>query len=144
MTDVVAPEARSRIMSRVRAKNTKPEVALRRALWAAGLRGWRCHVRGVLGTPDLAWRSRRIAVFVDSAWWHGHPSRWQPGRLPRHWDEKIQANRDRDELVNNGLRAEGWTVIRIWDFELERDATDCVCRVVAAFSRVSNAASRQQ
>lgn len=132
MTDVVTPEVRSRIMSRVRAKDTKPEVALRQALWAAGLRGWRCHVRGVLGTPDIAWRTRRIAVFVDSAWWHGHPSRWRPGRLPGRWDEKIQANRDRDELVNDGLKAGGWTVIRIWDFELERDMADCVRRVVGA------------
>lgn len=132
MADIVTPEVRSRIMSRVRAKNTKPEVALRQALWAAGVRGWRCHVRGVFGTPDLAWRRRRIAVFVDSAWWHGHPSRWQPGRLPERWDAKILATRQRDELVNERLEADGWTVVRLWDFELERDITSCVDRVAAA------------
>lgn len=132
MTDVVTPEVRSGIMRRVRATNTGPEVALRKALWAAGLRGWRCHVRGVAGTPDLAWRTRRIAVFVDSAWWHGHPSRWRPGRLPGRWDEKIHANRERDRLVNTRLKADGWRVVRIWDFELDHDMAMCVARVASA------------
>jgi DNA mismatch endonuclease (patch repair protein) len=132
VTDVVTPATRSRIMSRVRAKNTKPEIALRQALWAAGLRGWRCHVRDVPGTPDIAWRVRRVVVFVDSAWWHSHPSRWQPGRLPGNWDKKIQSNRERDERVNAQLREGGWTVVRIWDFELRRDLAGCVERVETA------------
>src|SRR4051812_18463979 len=103
MADNVDQETRSRVMSRVRSKNTRPELALRRALWAAGIRGWRCHIRGVPGTPDLCWRGRRLAVFVDSAWWHGHPSRWTPGRHPKKWDEKIEANRARDVEVNARL-----------------------------------------
>lgn len=119
-------------MSRVRAKNTCPEMALRRALWAAGLRGWRCHVRSILGTPDIAWVGRRVAVFVDSAWWHGHPSRWRSGRLPGKWDEKIAANRDRDREVTRLLMADGWTVVRVWDFELEADLDACVDTVRTA------------
>jgi DNA mismatch endonuclease, patch repair protein len=130
MADIVSPEVRSRIMSRVRAKNTRPELALRRALWAYGARGWRCHVRNVTGTPDIAWIGRKIAVFVDSAWWHGHHSRWTPGRLPTAWDDKIAANRRRDLFVNETLSAEGWRVVRIWDFEIERDLDACVHRVL--------------
>jgi DNA mismatch endonuclease, patch repair protein len=129
MPDTVAPDVRSRIMSRVRAKNTRPELTLRRALWAAGVRGWRCHVRSIAGTPDIAWAGRRVAVFVDSAWWHGHASRWTPGRLPGEWDSKISANRDRDRLVNARLASEGWTVVRIWDFEIVSDLAGCVERV---------------
>jgi DNA mismatch endonuclease (patch repair protein) len=132
MPDIVDVATRSRIMSRVRAKDTGPELVLRRALWNDGLRGWRCHVAGVFGKPDIVWKGARVAVFVDSAWWHGHPSRWAPGRLPRKWDDKIARNRQRDLEVNNRLGEEGWTVLRIWDFELERDLHACVERVRAA------------
>jgi DNA mismatch endonuclease (patch repair protein) len=86
-------------------------------------------VRSITGTPDIAWVGRRVAVFVDSAWWHGHPSRWTPGRLPDAWDKKIAGNRNRDNQVNRLLAAEGWTVVRLWDFELEADISACVERV---------------
>lgn len=122
-------------MSRVRAKDTRPELSLRRALWASGIRGWRCHCRGVIGTPDLCWKGRKVAVFVDSAWWHGHPSRYVVGRHPERWDRKIQANMFRDDAVNRELSAEGWTIVRIWDFELEQDLDDAVQRVQAALTR---------
>ena len=122
-------------MSRVSAKNTGPGLVLRRGLWAAGIRGWRCHVRSVPGTPDLCWKGRRIAVFVDSAWWHGHPSRYTPGRHAPRWDEKIQANQRRDVRVNQLLRRAGWSVIRIWDFELDRDLAAAVATVATALSR---------
>src|SRR6266550_3214881 len=105
--DPLTPERRSQVMSRVRQKDTKPELKLRRALWAADVRGWRCHVRGICGVPDLCWAGRRIAVFVDSAWWHGHASRWKPGRLPKHWDDKISRNRERDKEVTATLESEG-------------------------------------
>jgi DNA mismatch endonuclease (patch repair protein) len=132
MPDSVSPEVRSRIMRQVRAKDTRPELALRRALWGAGVRGWRCHVQSIVGTPDLAWSGRRVAVFVDSAWWHGHPSRWTPGRLPAKWDAKISRNKARDEEVNRVLAAQGWTVLRFWDFELKADIAGCVERVALA------------
>ncbi len=134
MPDKVDPATRSRIMSRVRAKDTRPELALRRALWAAGIRGWRCHVRSVIGTPDLAWQSRKIAVFVDSAWWHGHESRWKPGRLPEWWDKKIQRNRERDSSVSRALRNGGWIVLRVWDFDIQRNLEGCVHRVSEALA----------
>lgn len=121
-------------MSRVRAKDTGPEMTLRRALWAAGVRGWRCHVRNVPGTPDLCWQARRVAVFVDSAWWHGHPSRWIAGRHPPEWDEKIERNIRRDAEVNATLHAMGWTVVRIWDFELAGDIEVAVSRVRQAIA----------
>lgn len=67
-------------MRAVRSKDTEPEVALRRALYAEGVRGWRCHYSRLPGTPDIAWATRRVAVFVDGAFWHGHPSCYRPGR----------------------------------------------------------------
>lgn len=137
MPDKVTPEVRSRIMSHVRSKNTGVEVALRRALWAAGVRGWRCNDRSVFGAPDLSWRRRHLAVFVDSAWWHGHPSRWTPGRLPERWDSKIERNRQRDLAVNEQLESLGWTVVRIWDFELQAAPDECVNRVKSALARAT-------
>lgn len=129
--DALQPEQRSALMRRVRTKDTAPEVALRRALWAAGLRGWRCHPRAVPGRPDLAFLGRRIAVFVDGAFWHGHPDYYwnQSGEF---WDAKIERNRARDARVNAELRDAGWTVLRIWDFEVERELEACVSRVSTA------------
>ena len=119
-------------MRRVRSKDTAVELKLRKALWANGIRGWRCHVRSITGNPDLAWAGRKLAIFVDSAWWHGHPSRWEAGRLSPWWDAKITRNRERDREVNRALTRAGWTVVRIWDFEIESDLQECVSRVADA------------
>jgi DNA mismatch endonuclease (patch repair protein) len=126
--------ATSARMSRIRQKDTAPELALRRALWAAGVRGWRCHPKGIPGRPDLAWVGRRVAVFVDGAFWHGHPDYYW-GQSGEFWDEKIARNRARDVRVNAELADAGWTVVRVWDFEVERDFDSCVAKVAAAVSR---------
>lgn len=127
MTDKLTADQRSALMARVRTKDTAPEVALRKALWASGVRGWRLHSK-IPGRPDLSWGSRRLAVFVDGAFWHGHPDYYK-GQSGKFWDEKIARNRSRDEKVNDDLRAAGWTVLRIWDFEIERDLPGCIRRV---------------
>jgi len=114
-------------MARVKTKNTAPEVALRSALWTAGIRGWRLH-KPLPGRPDLVWQSRRVAVFVDGAFWHGHPDYYR-GQHGAFWDEKIAKNRERDERVNEELAALGYRVVRIWDFEVERQPDACVERV---------------
>jgi DNA mismatch endonuclease, patch repair protein len=130
--DALTKESRSRLMSRVRTRDTKPELLLRRALWMAGLRGWRLHPKTVPGRPDLAWIGRRVAVFVDGAFWHGHPDYYwdQSGKF---WDEKIARNRARDMQINAELAASGWCVVRLWDFEVEREADPCVERVRSAW-----------
>lgn len=117
-------------MARVRTRDTAPEVALRKALWTAGVRGWRLHPP-VPGRPDLVWRSKKVAVFVDGAFWHGHPDHYR-GQSGAFWDAKIARNRARDEAVNAELAAAGWHVVRLWDFEVKRDPAACVCRVQEA------------
>lgn len=132
MTDTRTPEQRKRIMAAVKRRDTSPELELRRALYARGLRGWRCDYRKAPGRPDIAWPSRKVAIFVDGAFWHGHPSRHKPGRSGRYWDEKIAANVARDMRVNGELEEAGWVVLRIWDFEIRKDLESAVTRVETA------------
>ncbi len=121
-------------MRAVRTKDTSPEILVRRALFAAGVRGWRCHYKLVAGTPDLAWPALRVAVFVDGAFWHGHPSRHRPGRSGEYWDQKIAGNVTRDRAVDATLAATAWTVVRVWDFEIRRDLPGVVARIVAVLA----------
>jgi DNA mismatch endonuclease (patch repair protein) len=134
MTDTRTPEQRRRIMAAVRGKHTAPELALRRALYAAGARGWRCHYARVPGTPDMAWPSLRVAVFVDGAFWHGHPSRHKPGRSGAYWDRKIAHNVERDRETDAALEVAGWAVIRVWDFEIRKDLPAVIARIIAALA----------
>ncbi len=132
MPDNWTPEQRSKLMTRVRTRNTAPEVALRRALFAAGIRGWRLH-RPLPGRPDLAFARARLCVFVDGAFWHGHPDYYH-GQSGEFWDRKIARNRERDQRVNHELTDLGWSVLRLWDFEIERDPATCVLKVQSAIA----------
>ncbi|MGZ4226604.1 MAG: very short patch repair endonuclease [Solirubrobacteraceae bacterium] len=132
--DVYTTEERSRVMATVRNRGTKPELELRRSLWAAGVRGWRCNRRDLPGTPDLAFSRGKLAIFVDGAFWHGHPSKFRPGRSGAFWDEKIARNQARDREVEEELTALGWRVLRVWDFEVLKDPVAAVARVKALLS----------
>jgi DNA mismatch endonuclease (patch repair protein) len=116
-------------MSRVHRRDTVPELLLRRTLWSHGVRGWRVDYPELPGRPDLAFRRARVAVFVDGAFWHGHPSRFTPGQSGKYWDEKIGRNRERDRRVTAELEADGWRVVRVWDFEVLSDS-DEVARMI--------------
>lgn len=108
-------------MASIRGADTRPERLLRSALWHSGIRGYRRHWRGPAGRIDIAFTRWKIAVFVDGSFWHGHPSKWQPGRWTGYWDEKIKRNIARDERQNNGLADAGWRVLRFWDFDVGHD-----------------------
>ncbi len=71
----------------------------------------------------------RVAVFVDGAFWHGHPTKYWPGRCGLYWDKKIQRNMSRDREVNQKLITDGWSVVRAWDFEIEKDLASVAQRV---------------
>lgn len=132
MADFLSKETRSRVMSRIRSKNTKPELALRRALWAEGVRGWRVHAKWLPGKPDLAFTRWHVAVFVDGCFWHGHPDFFTPGKSGAYWDAKIARTQERDRQATGALYAAGWDVIRLWDFEIERDLDGAVRRIATA------------
>lgn len=117
--------ARSAQMSRIRGRDTKPEMRVRRALHAAGLR-YRLHAKDLPGKPDLVFRSRRIALFVHGCFWHQHPDpNCKLSRMPKSkldfWLPKLQGNRLRDEKNRSALEAEGWTVVEVWECEIKPD-----------------------
>lgn len=123
MTDVLSPEQRRLNMSRIRGKNTKPEMRLRTALHIRGLR-FRLHRKELPGSPDIVFVRQKIAVFVDGCFWHGCPSHSvQPRTNTRFWSEKIGKNRARDRKTSRQLKELGWTVLRVWEHELKRDAS---------------------
>lgn len=117
MTDRVSAETRSRIMSRVRSKDTKPELSVRRILWRAGFR-YRIHDRTLPGTPDISNKSKRMAIFVDGCFWHGCPTcRTLPQSNVDFWRSKIESNKRRRDKVKIELESLGFAVVEIWEHE---------------------------
>ncbi|MGA4071394.1 very short patch repair endonuclease [Ralstonia nicotianae] len=114
------PLTRSENMSRIRGKDTKPEMIVRRVLWAAGLR-YRLHDKRLPGKPDLAFPGRRMAVFVHGCFWHCHEG-CKDFRIPKTrtswWVEKLSRNKTRDTRVAAELKNRGWQVIVIWECEV--------------------------
>jgi len=135
MTDTVSESTRSHIMSRVRRRDTGPELLLRRALWAIGARGWRVDDRRLPGRPDLAFTRLRVAVFVDGAFWHGHPRKFTLGKSGSYWDVKIARNVRRDREVNDRLTVMGWHVVRLWDFDVQAAPEEAARRVLREIAR---------
>ena len=84
---------------------------------------------------SLVFTKARVCVFVDGAFWHGHPDYYR-GQSGEFWDRKIAGNRERDERVNAQLAELGWRVVRLWDFEVERSLSECVEKVTQALSNV--------
>lgn len=125
---------RSRNMARIRGRDTRPEIALRRALWRLGLR-YRLNYR-ILGVrPDVVFVSAKIVVFVDGCFWHGCPIHYTRPRSTsaKFWEHKLQENVARDQLQTNILTTAGWTVLRLWEHAVESDpdgTAESVARVV--------------
>ena len=114
--DIVDPKTRSRMMSGIRAKNTKLEVRLRKALFARGFR-YRLHVIDLPGKPDIVLPRYRAVVFVHGCFWHGHDCELfrLPGTRTAWWTAKIERNRQRDQEVAGDLRARGWRQANVWE-----------------------------
>lgn len=117
--DTVTPEKRSQIMSRVRCKDTKPEMIVRRLVYGMGYR-YRLHGK-MPGKPDLVFKSRKKVIFVHGCFWHNHES-CKLARMPKSrvkfWSEKLEANRERDLRNQEKLRNLGWHVHVVWECQL--------------------------
>jgi DNA mismatch endonuclease (patch repair protein) len=130
LADVHTPEQRSFNMSRVRGRDTRPELAVRRLLHAAGLR-YRLHAKGLPGKPDLVFAGLNAVVFVHGCFWHMHRCQLGkpvPATNKEFWAEKRRGNALRDRRNRARLRAAGWRVFEIWECET-RDSVRLAKRV---------------
>lgn len=113
--------SRSENMRRIRSKDTKPEMVVRRLAHGLGYR-YRLHAKDIPGKPDLVFPGRKKAIFVHGCFWHQHPG-CVDGRLPRsnraYWGPKLEKNKSRDELAIRELHDAGWEVLIIWECETE-------------------------
>jgi DNA mismatch endonuclease (patch repair protein) len=121
-------------MAAIRSTNTKPELALRAALRLAGATGYRIHLRTLLGKPDVAFTRWRVAVFVDGAFWHGHPDHFNPATASQYWRDKIARTQERDRQADQSLRDAGWRVVHFWDFELNEEPDMQIKKVLDALT----------
>jgi DNA mismatch endonuclease, patch repair protein len=121
MADNVSRRRRSEIMSRIRSRNTAPEMEVRRFLHGRGLR-YRIHREELPGKPDLVFPQSRTCVFVHGCFWHGCPRCTDGTRRvksnSRYWSEKIEGNRERDQRHTRTLRSMGWKVLTIWECQI--------------------------
>ncbi|NOX63106.1 MAG: DNA mismatch endonuclease Vsr [Chloroflexi bacterium] len=119
--DPLTPEQRRRTMSRVRSKDTKPEMRVRRLVHGMGYR-YRLHRKDLPGNPDLVFVSRRKVIFVHGCFWHGHDcraGRKRPKTHQEYWDRKLRRNRERDAENQAKLREMGWDAFIIWECEIK-------------------------
>ncbi|MFM0113924.1 very short patch repair endonuclease [Paraburkholderia nemoris] len=120
MTDSVDAQTRSRVMSKIRGKNTRPEMVVRRLVFSLGFR-YRLHRRDLPGTPDLVFAKRRKVIFVHGCYWHRHAG-CKFARLPKShldfWLPKLQSNVERDARNIIALGQSGWLVLTLWECEL--------------------------
>lgn len=120
MPDKLTPSQRHRCMSRIRGKNTKPEILVRKGLHARGFR-FRLHNRKLPGSPDIVLPKYGVAIMVNGCFWHGHKGcryATRPKTNIEFWETKIARNQHRDEVTAAHLEALGWTVITVWECEL--------------------------
>jgi len=119
--DSLSKEERSEIMARVRSKNMRPELFVRKLVFALGYR-YRLHARDLPGCPDLVFRPRRKVIFVHGCFWHRHAN-CALARMPKSrldfWAPKLEGNRERDEKNKRTLHREGWKVLTVWECELD-------------------------
>lgn len=133
MADTLSPQERSERMSKVRGKDSIPEMKLRRLVHRLGFR-YRLHVGKLPGKPDLVFPARHSVIFMHGCFWHRHIG-CKLARLPKSrldfWTEKLEANRQRDLIHQQQLQEEGWRVLVIWECEL--DDLEHVALVVKEF-----------
>jgi DNA mismatch endonuclease (patch repair protein) len=139
MTDVLSPDRRSYLMSRVRGRgNEVTELKLLTLLRQNKITGWRRHLP-LPGKPDFAFPKQKVAVFVDGCFWHGCPKCYtRPKTNRKFWDKKREDNMARDRRVNRQLRRRGWKVIRIWQHALQKSPQACLTRIHRALELSTN------
>lgn len=122
-------EQRSRNMSRIRSKNTRPEIAVRKYLFS---RGYRYRVNyNITGKPDIVFPKKKIAIFIHGCFWHLHGCKYStmPKTNKQFWENKLNRNKIRDKIVESRLNDEGWNIYTVWECELKDNRERCLERL---------------
>lgn len=139
--DVLTKEQRRRNMQAIRSTDTKMEVVLAKALFALGYR-YRKNNRSVFGKPDLTFKQLKIAVFVDSEYFHGKDWDINKHRIKtnrKFWWSKIESNMARDKEVNRQLKKQGWKILRFWSREVNKNLRTCIRKIEQTIDKRSHA-----
>lgn len=134
MPDNLTPEQRSYCMSRIKGKDTGLETRVRSELHKRGFR-FRKHLKELPGKPDVVFTKAKVAVFIDGDFWHGYRFPAWEHKVSDFWKTKISKNRERDAKNHRRLRDMGWTVIRLWQHDLERDFEGSIGEIVSALKK---------
>lgn len=131
-TENFISKSRHRNMAAIKSKNTKPELLLRHTLWQSGLR-YRANYKKIPGKPDIVIKKYKLTIFVDGEFWHGY--NWEEKKARIHtnrgfWIPKIERNMQRDREVNGALAAMGYTVMRFWDSDINKNIGSCVRQIL--------------
>lgn len=127
--DIMSSEKRSRLMSRIKGKNTRPEIIIFNILERKGVIFER-HYKYLPGKPDIVFHNKKIAVFIDGDFWHGWRFPLWEHKLSSTWKIKIAQTRKRDQINYRKLRKYGWKVIRIWEHQIEKSPDSCIRRIL--------------
>lgn len=139
--------AASRVGAGNRRQDTTPEILLRKALWATGVR-YRLHPTALPGRPDLVIVRHRVAVFCDGDFWHGRDWQVRKNKLAAGWNAsywvaKIERNRQRDKSVASQLKQLGWRVIRVWESDVRHDATSSAAKILRFVNKTRSSGARR-
>lgn len=130
MPDKFSKEKRSLIMSRIRSKNTKAEIAVFRELRKRGIY-FQKHYKKAIGNPDIALPRKKKAIFIDGDFWHGYNFVELKKRLPKkYWLKKIENNINRDNNNNLHLRENGWKVLRVWEHNINENIDKAIEKII--------------
>lgn len=132
--DNLTREQRNKNMRNIRSSGTTPEKMVLRELRKRKIY-FAKHVSKITGRPDIVFRRKKVAVFIDSDFWHGHPERFtMPKTNVGYWQEKIARNTKRDIQVTENLQTQGWKVIRLWEYDIKRDLEQSMNVIIDALS----------
>lgn len=122
---------RSENMRRIKSQDTSIEIKLRKALWHKGYR-YQKNCKNVFGKPDICFKGKKLAIFCDSEFWHGKyllEQKYIPATNQSYWIPKIEQNIERDKKVNIALAEQGWTVLRFWQKDIEKNIEMCIEKI---------------
>lgn len=126
---------RRKNMQNIRSAGTTPEILVMRGLRRKKIY-FAKNVKSIIGKPDIVFRRKKTAVFIDSDFWHVHPRRFiMPKSNRRYWKGKIRRNKERDEEVNKKLKEIGWKVIRIWEYDVKHNTDKCIEKINEVINR---------